>query len=148
MFVLQFRLGRSSMLASTAWQPRSWHLEKHKKDIWKNCKNGRGAMFALRLRRGPSCLAVQAHRQKRPFCLELSHISYLLANGALASGLLTCTSRMPSQLHLSMPLRAAAESLSSPVKHGMFEASKGPTGTRPNAVLLLLLRFLMIVNQN
>ena len=91
---------------------------------------------------------MEVHRQKRPFCLELSHISYLLSNGALASGLLTCTSRMPSQLYLSRPLRAAAESLSSPVNHGMFEASKGPTGARQNTVFLMLLKFLMMFIHN
>ena len=51
------------------------------------CKIMFWTMFDLRLRRGPSCLAVQAHRQTRPFCFELCPILtwWLMAHCLLAS---------------------------------------------------------------
>ena len=45
--------------------------------------------------------------------------------------------RRTIEMHFSMALRAASESLSSPVKHGMFEAFKGPTGTRQNTIFFI-----------
>ena len=51
--------------------------------------------------------------------------------------------RRAIEMHFSMALRAASESLSSHVKHGMFEAFKGPTGTRQNMIFLISLWFLM-----
>ena len=49
--------------------------------------------------------------------------------------------RRTIDVHFSMPLRAAPESLSSPVKHGTFEAFKDPTGTQQNTVFFILLGF-------
>ena len=54
--------------------------------------------------------------------------------------------RRTIEMHFSMPLRAASESLSGPVKHGMFEAFKGPAVTQQNTVFFILCQFLVILN--
>ena len=53
--------------------------------------------------------------------------------------------RRAIEMHFSMAVSAASDSLSSLVTYGMLEALKGPTGTRQNTIFLISLGLLITV---